>query len=100
MNQVDADAMFDQLDGRGMIPDLIRQDQELLSIYLPILRADVTLFETYAWVEEKPFACPISVFGGREDSSVTREELAAWAMHSISPAEPKPMVGAATSLTP
>lgn len=85
------DEMFlDELARRyNAIPDVIRQDRELLSIYLPMLRADVTIFETYAWVEEPPLDCPMSIFGGRDDASVTNEELAAWAMHSTKPGEPK-----------
>jgi surfactin synthase thioesterase subunit len=85
------DEMFlDELARRyNAIPDVIRQDRELLSIYLPMLRADVTLFETYSWVEEPPLDCPISVFGGRDDASVSYEELAAWAAHSTKPGELK-----------
>jgi surfactin synthase thioesterase subunit len=71
------------------LPDLIRQDPEMLSLYLPILRADVTLFKTYTWVEEPPLDFPISIFGGRDDTSVSYEELAAWAIHSTKPGEPK-----------
>jgi medium-chain acyl-[acyl-carrier-protein] hydrolase len=71
------------------IPDLIRQDPELLSIYLPILRADVTVLETHSWVEEQPLDCPISVFGGRDDTSISHEDLKAWAVHTTKPSEPK-----------
>jgi medium-chain acyl-[acyl-carrier-protein] hydrolase len=85
------DEMFvDELARRyNAIPDVIRQDQELLDIYLPMLRADVTLFETYTWAEEPPLDCPISIFGGRDDTSVSYEELAGWAVHSTTPGAPK-----------
>lgn len=85
------DEMFlDELARRyNAIPDIIRQDRELLGIYLPMLRADVTLFETYAWVEEPPLDCPISIFGGRDDTSVSYDELAGWAVHSTKPRELK-----------
>lgn len=81
------DEMFlDELARRyNGIPDLIRQDPELLSIYLPILRADVTIFETYAWTDERPLDCPISLFGGIDDTSVPQRDLAAWRTHSTRP---------------
>ena len=34
-------------------------------MYLPILRADFTLVETYAYADEAPLDCPITAFGGR-----------------------------------
>lgn len=84
------DLFLDELTRRyNGIPDLIRQDPEMLSLYLPILRADVKVFETHSWVEEEPLDCPISVFGGREDTSVPAKDLAAWAMHSTKPIEMK-----------
>jgi medium-chain acyl-[acyl-carrier-protein] hydrolase len=84
------DMFLDELARRyNGIPDLIRQDPELLSIYLPILRADVTIFETHSWVDEPALDCPISVFGGRDDTSVSQAELAAWAIHSTTPLTPK-----------
>jgi medium-chain acyl-[acyl-carrier-protein] hydrolase len=85
------DEMFlDELARRyNGIPDLIRQDPELLSIYLPMLRADVTIFETYVWAEEPPLNCPITVYGGRDDTSVAYDELVAWAAHSTHRGVPK-----------
>ena len=84
------DMFLDELARRyNAIPDVIRQDRELLSIYLPMLRADVTLFETHEWVEEPPLDCPMSIFGGRDDASLSYEELAGWAMHSTKPGQPK-----------
>jgi medium-chain acyl-[acyl-carrier-protein] hydrolase len=85
------DEMFlDELSRRyNGIPDLVRQDPEMLSLYLPILRADVTVLETHSWVAEQPLDCPISVFGGRDDTSVPVKDLAAWAVHSTKPVEPK-----------
>jgi medium-chain acyl-[acyl-carrier-protein] hydrolase len=54
------------------------QHQELLDIIVPLLRADFCLFETYAYSTEPPLSCPISAFGGLQDSCVSRPDLEAW----------------------
>ena len=58
---------------------------ELLEFVLPILRADLTLVETYAYTDEPPLSCPMTVFGGTTDGEVTREELDAWRTQTSGP---------------
>ena len=41
-------------------------------------RADFAIAETYLYTPDTPLQCPISAFGGLQDQTVTREELAAW----------------------
>lgn len=66
------------------IPELILQEPELLALFLPTLRADFTLIETYRYVGSPPLPCPLTVFGGLADPVVTQEELAAWHEHTSS----------------
>jgi myxalamid-type polyketide synthase MxaE and MxaD len=68
----------------GAVPDVIRQNPDLQDVFLPILRADVTLLETHTYTPGEPLNCPISVFGGEQDQSVTRGALAAWRDHTRS----------------
>jgi medium-chain acyl-[acyl-carrier-protein] hydrolase len=49
-----------------------------LEIVIPLLRADFALYETYVYSAEPPLNCPISAFGGLQDSKVTRSDLEAW----------------------
>jgi medium-chain acyl-[acyl-carrier-protein] hydrolase len=60
------------------IPDAIRQDPEMLELYLPIMRADIAVLETCVWADDPPLDCPIFAFGGVQDPSVQREALEAW----------------------
>ena len=60
------------------IPAVVLQSDELTKIFLPVLKADVELFETYAYTAEEPLDCPITAFGGMQDNQVSQEELAAW----------------------
>jgi medium-chain acyl-[acyl-carrier-protein] hydrolase len=57
-------------------------EQELLTLMLPTLRADVTLCETYSPRMEAPLAMPIAAFGGIWDGSLGQNELAAWRAHT------------------
>jgi medium-chain acyl-[acyl-carrier-protein] hydrolase len=64
------------------IPDAILANREILALYLPVLRADFEMIEQYVHVPEPPFDCPITVFGGTEDSTVTRSQLEQWRRHT------------------
>jgi len=63
-------------------PEELLQNEELLQVFFPILRADITLHETYRYIPGEPFDCPISAFGGLEDVEVSRDNLAAWQVHT------------------
>lgn len=60
------------------VPESLLHNRELLELLLPTLRADVTLYESYAYAPEPPLACPIFVYGGRELGDVPFDELSAW----------------------
>lgn len=60
------------------VPEKVQQDQELMRLMLPILRADVEAYATYTYAPEPPLDCAISVFGGLDDRTTTAENLEAW----------------------
>ena len=62
----------------GGTPDAVLQNEELMELFLPVLRADFTLLETYKYVPEPPLACPISAYCGTQDTEVSEEEMAGW----------------------
>ncbi len=66
-------------------PDTILQNQELMQLVLPILRADFAVIETYTYHPEPPLSCPITVFGGLQDSTATPESLEAWREQTSQP---------------
>ncbi len=66
------------------IPSMVLQEPELIELIVPILRADFTKVETYQYNPRPPLACPISVFGGESDDTVTLENLGAWRNHTAS----------------
>lgn len=64
------------------IPHAVLECDDLLALLLPRLRADIELLDTCTYEPQPPLACPISVFGGSEDSTVDIAELEAWKPHT------------------
>jgi len=59
-------------------PEAIFENKDLMNLYLPMLRADFSLDETYMYYEDTPLTCPVTAFGGTEDNEANQEELNAW----------------------
>ncbi len=64
------------------IPDEVANNAELLQLFLPTLRADITSIENYQYEDESPLSCPLLALGGTEDTQVAPAELAAWRRHT------------------
>jgi surfactin synthase thioesterase subunit len=60
------------------IPAEILADPELMEVFLPVLRADISVVESYRFQLGEPLDCPITVFAGNQDTSVTWSELLGW----------------------
>jgi medium-chain acyl-[acyl-carrier-protein] hydrolase len=61
----------------GTAPEVL-ENPELMQLFLPILQADFAVLETYIYTSEAPLECPITVFGGLQDSRIHFDELQAW----------------------
>ncbi|MEU8547599.1 alpha/beta fold hydrolase [Streptomyces roseoverticillatus] len=57
-------------------------NEELVDVMLPMLRADLGLDETYHHQPGSPLGCPIAAFGGKEDRTVPQPALEAWREHT------------------
>jgi medium-chain acyl-[acyl-carrier-protein] hydrolase len=66
----------------GGTPEEVLQNPELMQLFLPVLRADFAVCETYCYTTEEPLDCSITAFGGNDDPRVSREELLAWQTQS------------------
>jgi medium-chain acyl-[acyl-carrier-protein] hydrolase len=64
-------------------PKAVLESAELMQIFLPILRADFAVLETYIYTQKQPLDFPITVFGGLQDQEVSRQELQAWREQTI-----------------
>ena len=78
----DAELLAKLRELKGM-PERVLENAELLELVLPILRADLTLCETYVYAPDEPLDCGISAFGGLADDYVSRAELEAWQTQTL-----------------
>ncbi len=69
----------------GGVPAQVRESPDLMELVLPVLRADMTVFETYAYSPEAPLDCPIMVMGARDDATVSDEALEEWQAQTVRP---------------
>jgi medium-chain acyl-[acyl-carrier-protein] hydrolase len=60
------------------LPEELLRDDEMMKLFLPALRADFRIKETYQYIDGPSLNCPISCLGGREDHTVSVDDLAAW----------------------
>jgi surfactin synthase thioesterase subunit len=64
------------------IPQEFHENESLKEVFLPILRADIAVVESYRFQQDEPLDCPITVFAGINDASVSWDELMAWKHHT------------------
>jgi len=64
-------------DYNGM-PDELLHDESLRDLWLPRLRADLTVSATYPYVAQPPLDCPILVMFGEKDGLVSDTGLRGW----------------------
>jgi surfactin synthase thioesterase subunit len=60
----------------------LRDTPELAELFLPVLRADLKMAETYDYHEDRPLSCPILSVQGEDDPVVSRPGVATWAAHT------------------
>lgn len=61
----------------GMSEEVL-QNPEVMQFFLPVLRADFAILETYFYKTEEPLPVPIVAFGGETDPKVSRSDLDGW----------------------
>ncbi len=69
----------------GGIPQILLDEPELLALFIPVMRADLTVVDTYRYQPRELLSCPISAFGGTTDQAVAPAALEAWSRHTRGP---------------
>lgn len=59
-------------------PKEVLENAELMELLIPTLRADFALLETYVYTPQVPLNCPITAFGGLQDSEASSDEIQGW----------------------
>lgn len=63
-------------------PAALLENDDLMAVMLPIVRADFTVLETYEYRPDRPLDVPITVFGGMSDHVVPPWNLTGWRRES------------------
>ncbi|MBB4716758.1 alpha/beta fold hydrolase [Streptomyces luteogriseus] len=66
-------------------PEELLENEELMELYIPILRADYTILDHYKAPPAEPLDCPVSVFYGRGDEDAGRDVTQPWSAYSGGP---------------
>lgn len=62
----------------GQLPAEILADRDMLELFLPIFQADFMALEHWSPAGAPMFGCPVTAFGGLDDSFATEAHLKAW----------------------
>jgi surfactin synthase thioesterase subunit len=82
LHQLPTPELIGELRRYGGTPEAVLQNQELMDLFLPPLRADLCVFETMEYEAGVPFDFPIAAFGGRTDHRTDLDEIEAWREHT------------------
>jgi surfactin synthase thioesterase subunit len=74
--------LLDELRLLNGTPEEVLGDSSLIQVFLPVLRADFAVVETYKYRSELPLDCPIVAFGGEQDEEINRLSLQGWSEHT------------------
>jgi surfactin synthase thioesterase subunit len=77
-HQLSDDQLKKVIIAMGGVPEELADNHAVLDFFLPILRADFQLLETYQCDEVDPAACPISIFYGTRDLPSVLFDLDDW----------------------
>jgi medium-chain acyl-[acyl-carrier-protein] hydrolase len=70
--------LLNYLSRLGGMPAEVLGDDQIISLILPVLRADLAVCETYKPASAMPLPCPLTVFAGTADALAPLEALREW----------------------
>jgi surfactin synthase thioesterase subunit len=87
VHQRDDDGLIEEVRKLSGTDSAILDDDELIRMALPAIRADYRAAETYAYEPGPNLRCPVVSLVGDDDPKVTVEEARAWSRHTDASAE-------------
>ena len=67
-----------ELKGYNFTPNEVLENEELMELFLPMLRADFSLSDTHQFNDECPLETDASLFWGNQDEDVPLNDVLAW----------------------
>lgn len=75
---LEGEELIEELRRLNGTPRAVLEDNELMQLLLPAIRADFALCADYTYVAGEPLRCPITAIGGLQDPHTSSEGLQAW----------------------
>ena len=75
---MDDETLLQKLKEYNGTPKDLLQDTELMRFFLPQLRDDFAISETYEHIPGLPLRCPLTALGGDSDPNVSESDVASW----------------------
>ena len=72
------DELIEELRQLNGASEALLQNDELMALVLPTLRADFAIHDTYVYRQQAALDVPFTVFGGLDDIATTTDNLSAW----------------------
>lgn len=69
---------IEELEGLGGTPPEILAQKELMELFLPVLRSDFSLSETFKYNGDHKLQCTASLLFGEQDNDVPEKDVMAW----------------------
>lgn len=82
MHGLSEEDLIADVTAHGLAPSWLLQDVATLRAFLPLLRCDYELIETYRHAAGGPIGVPITVFAASEDTLTPRDDLSQWRCHT------------------
>jgi medium-chain acyl-[acyl-carrier-protein] hydrolase len=67
----------------GGIPAAVLNEPDLLAMLLPVIKADMEMFETYKYLPGEALRCPIYTIAGEQDHLCSPSSMTAWEKETI-----------------
>ena len=82
INALSDEILINELKKYNGVSHSIIENKELISMFLPIIRNDFYVSETYEHKNDNPFSYPITALGGLSDYTFNKKNLLAWKEHT------------------
>ena len=82
---LDDAALIDRVRRLNCTPEEAIQDDELMQLMLPVIRADFAVRQSYVYEDAERLGCPLTALGGLWDPRTDADGLGAWREHTAGP---------------
>lgn len=82
LGELPSDELWAKLRALDGTPASVLDSPDLRELVEPMLRADFLLSDRYAYTEQPPLSCPMTVLRGADDPGVSIAQAAGWARHT------------------